>query len=443
MRRKSLMVLISIVALLTISVLPAMADWATPVTSTRSVIVGANPATLYAGSTDGFPTYALEAGQTLNTGSFVTLTLTGGAVFGSVRPTITFGGINAASATLSYLSGGAAGDTSIKYTVTAGSIATPAEIRFNTNTASNINVTGVGVGAISDFAVTLENSSGGVLLAARTMRTAGLAPAFNGVRLVTIDPHTPAVNTADVLAASGPYTKFTGNSTTGNAVTLSYAMPVTGIPITPLSAKKLLITLEGDFTGISRVNLTAGAGAANFTGCSATGDTTGGVAGQFLVSGGKAYATNAAAFAAAGFAAANIAPQFIIDGTTVQTARVFYVKVENLQDAGTYNANTWLETVQTYQIKRNGVNFSCNSLGPLNTIKMSDKSGNVPTGGASIFISAYDAAGTKLAEVSGAPTLKLLNNETLQFTGDVIAARFTGTAMRYDFFIGSDRKSVV
>ena len=436
MRRKSLKVLCVIVAFFAFSVLPAMADWTTGPASVRNVIIGANPAAYYSASSDGVVTYALEAGQALNTGAFVTITLTGGAVFGSVKPLITHNA-GAASATLAYLSGGAAGETSIKYTLTAGSLATPSTISFNATTAGNINVFGVGLNSNVDYAISLDNSAGGSLLANRTMKAAGKDYAFTGVNLVNITTHTPQFNTADVLAASGPYTKFTGNSMTGTPVVLSYTMPTAGIPSAYLGAKKLLVSLEGDFTGISKVTLDATAGGVNMTGCSATGVTTGGVAGEFLITGGKAYATNLIAFTGAVAVAANFAPTFYIDGTTTQTARTFYVKVENLQDGGTYNANTWLSTVQSYQIKRNGVNFSANSLGALNNIKISDKSGNVPTGGANIIISAYDAAGVKLAEVAGAPALKLLNNQTLEFTGDVIAARFVGTPMRYDFFIGS------
>lgn len=128
---------------------------------------------------------------------------------------------------------------------------------------------------------------------------------------------------------------------------------------------------------------------------------------------------------------------FYLDGTTTQLAREFSVSLTNLVDGGVYNASTWLSPVTNFTIKRNGVSVSANSLGPLNTIKITEKSGNVVSGGAQITIVAYDESGVKLAEVSGAPVLLIQNNQTIQLTGDVIAARFTGTPMRYDIYVAS------
>jgi hypothetical protein len=107
-----------------------------------------------------------------------------------------------------------------------------------------------------------------------------------------------------------------------------------------------------------------------------------------------------------------------------------------------YVANTWLSPSKNYSIRRNGTFFSANSLGPLNNVKITDLSGNVPTGGAKVIVSAWDSAGTKLAQVSGLVPLVVNNHQTVTVSGDQFAAMFVGTPMSYSVVVQSTHSTV-
>ena len=84
--------------------------------------------------------------------------------------------------------------------------------------------------------------------------------------------------------------------------------------------------------------------------------------------------------------------------------------------------------------------YVSNSIGPRNTIKITDMSGSVPAGGAAIIVHAWDASGNALTESGGATALRLYSHGTTPITGPELAARFpTGSPMTYDFTIGSPK----
>jgi hypothetical protein len=85
-------------------------------------------------------------------------------------------------------------------------------------------------------------------------------------------------------------------------------------------------------------------------------------------------------------------------------------------------------------------NFVANSIGPRNTIKISDVSGSLSAAGAAIAVSAWDVNGNAIPESSGAASLILYSRGTTSITGADLAARFpTGTPMSYEFTVGSSK----
>lgn len=460
MKRNAIM-FFAVVMVLLMAVLPAFAanstgkGWGVGSTVTTGYVMqGANTTALYTAAAPSSPIYTVSLGESaaLIPGGFVLLKLTGGAVFNSsyaaALPTL---GTTATGAALGLVEGGTTGYSYAKYSVTGSGIPSSATITFNLASTGVLNVLSVTSGAGVDATLSIYNNSmisytvdkslysdmGNYLLVGANL----LVPVYNQGLSSIIS------NQVDVLATTGPFTKFINNTLVGSEVTLTVGTPVPGsspvayitlgsntIPSTStaISAKKILVTLAGDFAGISKIEC----GSA-FTGSDSTGATTGGLIGQFIISSDKtkAYAVNNGTYSGS---STDIKPKFYIDGTTTQIARSFNIQVENLADsANNWAANTWLSSMTGYKIIRNGVSFSANSLGPLNTVKITEKTGNVPTAGAKVLISAFDADGNRLAEVAGAPELLLQKFATMQLTGDVIAARFTGTPMAYEFAVAS------
>ena len=79
-----------------------------------------------------------------------------------------------------------------------------------------------------------------------------------------------------------------------------------------------------------------------------------------------------------------------------------------------------------------------NAIGPLNFIKISDLSGNLPTDGGSINVRAWNANGAELTSTVNVSALKLFNHETTMITGSNLAQIFSGGApLLYEFSIDS------
>ncbi|MDQ5986809.1 MAG: hypothetical protein CSYNP_02542 [Syntrophus sp. SKADARSKE-3] len=84
-------------------------------------------------------------------------------------------------------------------------------------------------------------------------------------------------------------------------------------------------------------------------------------------------------------------------------------------------------------------NYVSNSIGSLNTIKITDVSGTLPSTGASITVNAWDADGNVLTPLANASPLTLTNNSTTTITGSSLTARFIGKPMMYEFVVGSGK----
>jgi hypothetical protein len=116
---------------------------------------------------------------------------------------------------------------------------------------------------------------------------------------------------------------------------------------------------------------------------------------------------------------------------TVDTSKYVITNVKSSSD-GSINI--------PYAYMSGSSNFVANSIGPRNTIKISDVSGSLASSGAAITISAWDVNGNALSESTGAAALKLYSRGTTSITGSELAARFPGgTPMAYEFTVGSSK----
>jgi len=421
-------------------------NWVTGGTN-MTVVIGANSAGLYSikqGAADSM--YNLGSSEGMVSGDFVTFTLTGGAVFSGNGLTATVmatssGALSSSGALVMMSGSGAAGSTEAKFRATT-TITSPNAIKFNTFSTAVFNVSGLTSGANVDYLLTITNAAGTLITTSASYKAAPSGKyAFTGAPLVQFT-NTVSAPVLDVMSTPA-YTKFENSllygGYTGGALSLAgpdttvatVYLATTTAPANALSTKKLIVTYIGDFTGISKVTCVG-----TFTGCDSAGTTTGGTAGQLLINAAKTQASATYIGDWTPSATFNFVPNFFIDGSTVQVARQFTAKLENLADAN-YVANTWMSPTVNYKLTRNGTFFSANSLGALNNIKISDLSGNVPTGGAKVLISAWDAAGTRLAEASGNADILVQNHSTVIISGAEFAARFVGTPMKYEVAIQS------
>ncbi len=85
-------------------------------------------------------------------------------------------------------------------------------------------------------------------------------------------------------------------------------------------------------------------------------------------------------------------------------------------------------------------NFVSNSVGPRNSIKITDMSGSLSTSGAAITVAAWDVNGIVIPEATTAPALTLPSHGTITIAGTDLAARFpTDTPMSYSFTVASSQ----
>ncbi len=401
----------------------AMAAWTTGAGNTN-VAVGATASGKFAAKTATSPVFSFVSELDVPESGQVVVTLTGGALF-SGAPTMNRSDTGALLTCL----GSPVGLPTATFLVDK-LLTSPAAITFNSSVTGFINVGGLIVGSNVDILLSTKNVYGLDLITSKSLSAVtGMGFAFTGVNMFAVAA-TLLEDTLDVGAASGAYTRFEGNSLAGKANIVPIDVKGWGVPSAQLTAKKAVASLKGDFAGISGV-----ACSADFIGSDSAGLTTGGVAGQFLINAAKteAYAVNLNALGTAKAIVLN--PIFSVDGTTSQNERSFTLEFKNLEDAGMYAANTWLSSTKFYSLKRNGVFFAANSIGTYNTVKISDTNGKVPASGAKVMISAWDAAGVKLVEVAGSAPIVLTSNQTIMLTGDQMAARFVGTAMKYEVAI--------
>lgn len=446
MRKTFLTFLVAVFALSTLGVGTANALWTGGPNSTKKICLYHNAAGLASQTADTGLIYELGTSETLALADYITITLSGGALFTATPVTLAPSG---AAITLN-----AVGSPSgLNYAIfeSSGTMAAGVgqTLIFNAANAAIFNLSAI-TGNV-DITIKAQKSGSGIVIFERLLSTATTigkyvfsppAMCSSGTLNASLD------DTVRVAATGGPYYKFTNNVLTGTALTASF-LQYAGLAaeyspaVSLLPAGKVLWTIAGNFSGISSLNAsTAGV----VTGSTSAGVQTGLTANVFAINTAKthAYASNTTVNVQA--TAKDPKPQFVLDGTTSQTAREFTAQIDILADTTTlWTAHVVKPATTFYRIVRDGFSFGTNSLGTRNWLKITDRSGNLPVLGGSVIITAWDAAGNSIPESSSATALKLLSNQTLTvgLTGTELAARFpTGTPVRYEFAVESANATV-
>ena len=360
------------------------------------------------------------------------VSLGGGAKFEEApNGGIAFSDASAGGVDILMLGAPAAGDTSFMVLVTGGDIAATDTLTISDAGTLGLNLSSVAVGNVS-ISITACNQA----------QTLTFLPSMTRIIVVADD-----VAEADATTASATETIDVAQekmqlvlSTGANALASEVAQyQVTNGTVTigadDIAIEKLLFTITGDMSAVDTIT------AAGVTGCDATGDQTDGTAGEFLIDADNnvAYASNTAIVDDDAAAALNnpldlndIVVTF--DGETVIQEGSYTIQGTILEDNFDQFA---LDEFIFLTLEYNGATFATASVGQYNTIKITDRSGNLPEAGATIYITAYDADGNVLSEVSGATSWTLTSDGTVSITGSELQANYDTTPIRYEFAIES------
>jgi len=384
--------------------------------------------------------YQLGGSEGLAPNDTILITLTGGAVWSSTRPTLTpsAGSLgNGLSATLP-LSGGNPGENTALWRVVDNNVTGGTTFTLNSDAAiydlsalySPVDLQ-MSVSTATGIPVGQPNQSLNAQL--QSGPSAGDALQFNFVNLTTsaatID--TPATDIAQVtekyrlFEKNALTTKTTGFTITSNATG-------SGIPAANIDSGRLVFTISGDFNGIESVS------GSTITGSDSTGNQEGGTYGQFTIdrSIGKAWGSNTSPIAP-GASQTNLITMFA-DGVTEQGDRSFTLEVEVSDTGFDFLAHTVIPKTTINTIASNGTFFSTNTFGPQNYIKVTDSSGSATTSGGDIIIMAFDGNGAEVLPVAGAPLLPTAigSDATVIIAGADLLANFPD-AVRIDFLVNT------
>jgi len=407
----------------------AHAAWTTgPGTAVVVIDQGLNSLTAKTGAaTTNDLVYTLAAGESLAIGDTIIVTLTGGLTFGAVLPKLlpSAGDIGAGTTTASVpLSGGTTGSTTATWrAITA--VASGSTLTLQTTTVTtSLSVIGVKAGVNADIQLTLKTSTN--LTIGTANHSAKGEPtaknfAFTGSNLVVISANTAVAADTAQVATGFKFLNAAGTNKTATLFAIT-ATPQNGgatLPATALAAKKLLFTITGNFNGVTSVTVVA----AKVTGDDGTGAAAGTVD-TFTINAAK---TKAFAVSTSSLGGALGVTSIVInyDGTTAQPARAFTMTVDVLADAA-YSAHSVQVATTAYTLARNGTAFVANSVGALNKVRVTDRSGSLGAGGAdgSVTMTAYNAAGTACTAIA---VSTVPNNGSVDVLGSAVQAACPGT----------------
>ncbi len=452
--KKALLTFLVAVTFFTAGISAVEAAWVTLPTATQTIFANAlttgaklSPATGQAGINVA---YSFAAGEALRTNDVVTVNITGGCATWAATPVI--GGSQVAG-NFSLLNS-PVGTAEAKWTlVNRVDNAAAGEVFFvNSSAAGLFNISAcTAAGSYVDLTLTLMRGSTNLInassLAAATSSMNLFASGGTTTLPLTVAV-TPASAIADVAASSGAFKRFTSASTS----TLSQAVTMT---ITPnlttttwptstggavFTARKVVVGVLGSSTGaLNGLTVTVPTTVAGtWTGCDSDGTAgTGTVtAGTFKKATGStnAYITNVANLIQN--PALALTTTFTVDDSTAQTARSFNLEVRQLADTD-WAAWTPLASTAMLTITRNGSSFTSNSIGSINTLKITDRSGAIATAGIPINITAYDAAGAVMTPLSTATAFTLQPNATTSILGSTLIANYSAAPIRYEFSVES------
>ena len=376
--------------------------------------------------------YDLFTGNDLSVDDKIRIDLSNGATF-AATPTLTLAG----GGVVAVVNGGA-GHSFTEWRVTTALTATAAGTAdITVPAAATVDLSDVPADSSVTAKLTLNGLVGG---SPTTLYNSGSAKTTSDPVLKVVP--TAAVTTVtgtDLIRVSSGFKKLGTTSTGPESLTSGGTYTVTITPdasaYTPTSvdgtlpasgnelgtaavANKVMVTLTGDMTGITKIEDTTVGDitSADSAGAAPTGGT---VADEFFIDGNKAYAIVSAGFT--GVKTLNLL--FTVDGTTVLNNRDFQVAVKFLGNATAtdgLNAETYQADTAIGAWTRDGSSFASNSVGNLNTIRVTDRSGAL--GGASgadgsVVITAYTADGTSCSAV---PATTVPNNGSVNILGSDI-----------------------
>lgn len=372
---------------------------------------------------------SFPAGEGLNVDDSITFTLTGGATWASIANTdIT--DTNASATTYALVEGGV-GSSSAKFRV--GTLDHANNVPFTVTLAATATITGTAVadnGAISiqvDMSGFVGGAQTSLFGSPLTQLAVNLAPTYTVTGTTATGIFDVATGfTTLTTSATAPSTSAASTITvTANANAAANATTAGQPAAVPTLANQLL-SISGPMTGVSGIT------APTLTGSSSTGVATV----PALVGGMTIDAANNLAHGIANAPGPHVI-SLVFDGTTAYDASSYGVNVASTTDAAGYAANSSYGTVTSHTFTRNGSAFTSNSLGPLNKLTVTDRSGALGAGGAdgAIGITAFDKDGNTVT-CTGLTIPNVPNNGTVTIQGEDITGACPG-AKRIEGIVNS------
>ncbi len=423
-----------------------------------SIASGAFAATVNNPSTAAVPTYGktitnesvrtvitpvatvitLGAAESLNVDDSVTFTLSSGATFAAILATDLTAAPNVGGAAFALVAGGpgmnyatyrvtnATTDVAAVLTLAAAATHTDTLVPDNGDVQTTVDMSGfVGGLAISLFGSPMISLS------------ENLAPMQTAVLTVG-----PTAGTFDVAAgflqltggtSSSVAAPFLASNTATVAVTDNAAAVINnntaGVPAGPPILANTILTVNGPMAGVASIGVTGGVTSATSTG----GVPAAGTVANFL----EIDAANNAAYGTATGAGPYVIT-FNFDGTSVQEIKSYTADVTRNADANGYAATTVSSNTTAFNFGRNGSSFTSNSIGALNKLTVTDRSGTIGgSGGAdgAISVSAFDASGAAVT-CTGLNIANLPSNGTTTIPGSDITTACPG-AKRVEGIVNS------
>ncbi len=368
----------------------------------------------------------LSAGEALSVDDSVTFTLSGGATWAAIAAGDLTAAPNVGGAAFALVAGGvgqnfatyrvttAATDVAAVLTLAATATHNGAAVANNGNVQTTVTMSGfVGGVATSLFGSPLTSLSENLT----PMQTSVITPTGGVAGVFNVATGFQQLTAGTSTSGAAPFTaSLVGTVTVTDGAGAVAGATTAGVPAAVPTPANTIFTVKGPMTGVTSITVPT------LTSSTATGGapTGGTVAGTLFID----LANNAAYGIATGASPVAAAMTINFDSTVTHPASVYTVDVTRTADAAGYAATTVSSNGTLATFTRNGSAFSSNSLGPLNKVTVTDRSGAIGAGGAdgAIGITAYDTAGA-IVSCTGLSIANLTNNGTVTIPGpDVTTA---------------------
>lgn len=377
----------------------------------------------------------LGAGESLSVDDSITFTLSGGATFAAVAAGDLTVAPNVGGAAFALVSGGvgentvtfrvtnSATDVAAALTLAATATHNGSAVADNGNVQTTVDMKGfVGGSAISLFGSPLISLTENLV----PMQTATIAAVTGVFDVAAGFQQLTSATSSDGAAPFNSSNTATVTVTTNAAAVANQT--TTGVPTAGPTPANTILTIKGPMTGVTSIGVTGGVTSSTATGGTPTAGTVANVLDIDL-------ANNAAYGIATG--AGPYVVTFNFDETVVHEASAYTADVTRTADAAGYTATSVSTGTTAATFTRNGSSFTSNSVGPLNKLTVTDRSGAIGAGGAdgAITISAFDAAGAAVT-CTGLSIANLANNGTVTIEGSDLTSACSG-AKRVEGIVNS------